>query len=98
MLPPLLLLPRRITLLLLLPAAPADAPPSVCAGFISPDNKGKDIYVHKTAVLESHIRIEQLVQGQRLRFDVSERQVMDKKAGKPSNRPVAVNLSLLPPA
>ncbi|WP_225767689.1 cold-shock protein [Inquilinus sp. Marseille-Q2685] len=47
-------------------------------GFITPDEGGKDTFVHITAVERSGLG--QLTQGQRLGFDL----VADQRSGKPT--------------
>ena len=47
-------------------------------GFIQPDNGGKDVYVHATALERAGIR--NLVEGQKVSFDVEE----DRRTGKVS--------------
>ena len=47
-------------------------------GFITPDDDGKDAFVHITAVERSGLG--NLTQGQRLGFDL----VADQRSGKPS--------------
>ena len=45
-------------------------------GFIQPDNGGKDVFVHATALERAGIR--GLVEGQKVSFDTSE----DRRSGK----------------
>ena len=45
-------------------------------GFIAPDNGGKDVFVHATALERAGIR--GLVEGQKVRFDTAE----DRRTGK----------------
>ncbi|MGA7329997.1 MAG: cold-shock protein [Rhodomicrobium sp.] len=45
-------------------------------GFIQPDNGGKDVYVHATALERAGIR--NLVEGQKVSFDIEE----DRRTGK----------------
>ena len=52
-------------------------------GFIQPDDGGKDVFVHVSAVERSGLR--GLVEGQKVSFEVE----TDRRSGKPS----AVNLS-----
>ena len=52
-------------------------------GFISPDDGGKDVFVHRDALEEAGLR--RLDEGQKVRFD---------KRGE-ENRPVAVNVRLV---
>ena len=52
-------------------------------GFIQPDDGGKDVFVHVSAVERSGLR--GLVEGQKVSFDVE----TDRRSGKPS----AVNLA-----
>ena len=47
-------------------------------GFIQPDNGGKDVYVHATALERAGIR--NLVEGQKVSFDIEE----DRRTGKVS--------------
>ena len=47
-------------------------------GFIQPDNGGKDVFVHATALERAGIR--NLVEGQKVSFDVEE----DRRTGKVS--------------
>jgi CspA family cold shock protein len=47
-------------------------------GFIQPDNGGKDVFVHATALERAGIR--NLVEGQKVSFDVEE----DRRSGKAS--------------
>ncbi|MGO9172299.1 MAG: cold-shock protein [Rhodomicrobium sp.] len=47
-------------------------------GFIQPDNGGKDVFVHATALERAGIR--NLVEGQKVTFDVEE----DRRTGKSS--------------
>lgn len=47
-------------------------------GFIQPDNGGKDVFVHATALERAGIR--SLVEGQKVSFDVEE----DRRSGKVS--------------
>lgn len=47
-------------------------------GFIQPDNGGKDVFVHATALERAGIR--NLVEGQKVSFDVEE----DRRSGKVS--------------
>ena len=49
-------------------------------GFIQPDNGGKDVFVHATALERAGLR--GLVEGQKVSFDTAE----DRRAGK-----IAVN-------
>ncbi len=52
-------------------------------GFIQPDDGGKDVFVHVSAVERSGLR--GLVEGQKVNFEVE----TDRRSGKPS----AVNLA-----
>ncbi len=52
-------------------------------GFIQPDDGGKDVFVHVSAVERSGLR--GLVEGQKVSFEVE----TDRRSGKPS----AVNLA-----
>jgi CspA family cold shock protein len=45
-------------------------------GFIQPDNGGKDVFVHATALERAGIR--NLVEGQKVSFDIEE----DRRTGK----------------
>ncbi len=45
-------------------------------GFIQPDNGGKDVFVHATALERAGVR--NLVEGQKVSFDVEE----DRRTGK----------------
>lgn len=45
-------------------------------GFISPDNGGKDVFVHATALERAGMR--SLVEGQKVQFDTQE----DRRTGK----------------
>jgi len=47
-------------------------------GFIQPDNGGKDVFVHATALERAGIR--NLVEGQKVTFDIEE----DRRTGKSS--------------
>jgi cold shock protein len=47
-------------------------------GFIQPDNGGKDVFVHATALERAGIR--NLVEGQKVSFDIEE----DRRTGKSS--------------
>jgi len=47
-------------------------------GFIQPDNGGKDVFVHATALERAGIR--NLVEGQKVSFDIEE----DRRTGKVS--------------
>jgi CspA family cold shock protein len=47
-------------------------------GFIQPDNGGKDVFVHATALERAGIR--NLVEGQKVSFDIEE----DRRSGKSS--------------
>lgn len=47
-------------------------------GFIQPDNGGKDVFVHASALERAGIR--SLVEGQKVSFDVEE----DRRSGKVS--------------
>jgi CspA family cold shock protein len=47
-------------------------------GFIQPDNGGKDVFVHATALERAGIR--NLVEGQKVSFDIEE----DRRTGKAS--------------
>ena len=47
-------------------------------GFIQPDNGGKDVYMHATALERAGIR--NLVEGQKVSFDIEE----DRRTGKVS--------------
>jgi CspA family cold shock protein len=47
-------------------------------GFIQPDNGGKDVFVHATALERAGIR--NLAEGQKVSFDIEE----DRRAGKSS--------------
>ena len=47
-------------------------------GFIQPDNGGKDVFVHATALERAGIR--NLVEGQEVSFDIEE----DRRTGKAS--------------
>ena len=47
-------------------------------GFIQPDNGGKDVYVHATALERAGIR--NLVEGQKVSFDIEE----DRRTSKVS--------------
>ena len=47
-------------------------------GFIQPDNGGKDVFVHATALERAGIRT--LVEGQKVSFDIEE----DRRTGKSS--------------
>lgn len=47
-------------------------------GFIQPDNGGKDVFVHATALERAGIR--SLAEGQKISFDIEE----DRRTGKSS--------------
>ncbi len=47
-------------------------------GFIQPDNGGKDVFVHATALERAGIR--SLMEGQKVSFDIEE----DRRTGKSS--------------
>jgi cold shock protein len=47
-------------------------------GFIQPDNGGKDVFVHATALERAGLR--NLVEGQKVSFDIEE----DRRTGKVS--------------
>ena len=47
-------------------------------GFIQPDNGGKDVFVHATALERAGIR--SLAEGQKITFDIEE----DRRSGKVS--------------
>ncbi len=47
-------------------------------GFIQPDNGGKDVFVHATALERAGMR--NLVEGQKVSFDIEE----DRRTGKSS--------------
>jgi CspA family cold shock protein len=47
-------------------------------GFIQPDNGGKDVFVHATALERAGIR--NLVEGQKVSFDIEQ----DRRTGKSS--------------